>query len=373
LLKTEKGAVMSEKNIKKMQYLIFVNLVLILFVAIRLMMVEKRLDEMTSEKVMTVSEQETVEQEKTSPDEMTVDENEVPDLSVKEEKVVVKDENTYSFSIPVTASFYNTFGDSREISELAAKTGNDRLSELLSAHISRNLVFSMNIRKDLYPGDHISAVFRTVSEKEQTEREDMPDEIEILAMKYKSTKLKKIFRFYSFKTADRKFSAFFDESGYIIEKPLKNSPLKEWIQITSVLKDRRPKHDGIDFKALTGTPVYAPWSGKVLRTNWKTRYNGLSIEAEVDSTPRAYMILLHLDKVLVKPGDTFKQGDHIADVGNTGRSFAPHLHYQLQKEPGRTRAILDPIKFHGTVDWKLPEKEISAFEKSRNGFDKMME
>lgn len=289
------------------------------------------------------------------------------------EKPSELDENVYSFSIPVTASFYNTFGGSSVIADLAAKTGNRRLSELLSAHIARNLVFSLSMRKDLYPGDHISAVFRIVPKNERAERLDIPDEIEILAMRYHSTKLKKTFSFYSFKTSERKFAAFFDESGSAIEKPLKNSPLKEWIQITAVLKDRRPKHDGIDFKALLGTPIYAPWSGKVLRTNWKTKYNGLSIEAEVNSSPKVIMILLHLGEVHVKPGDTFKAGDHIANVGNTGRSFAPHLHYQLQKEPGRTRAILDPIKFHGTTDWKLPENELPAFEKVRKDFDTLMD
>ncbi|HQN72510.1 MAG TPA: M23 family metallopeptidase [bacterium] len=357
---------MSEILKSKWAILFFCLLVVFLAVVVRSVLVERELSdallECRNRECLSVKEC----------DELNTalkDDETVPD----EDAVQTEQINKYSFSIPVTASFYNTFGDSSVIADLAQKTGNKRLSELLSAHIARNLVFSLDIRKDLYPGDHISAVFRIVPDEEKRTREDIPDDIEILAMKYYSKKLKKTFSFYSFKPSERKFPAFFDESGFAVEKPLKNSPLKEWIQITSVLKDRRPKHDGIDFKALTGTPVYAPWSGKVLRTNWKTRYNGFSIEAEVNSNPKVYMILLHLDKVLVKPGDTFKAGDHIADVGNTGRSFAPHLHYQLQKEPGKTRAILDPIKFHGTVDLKLPETEIPSFEKVRKEFDKLMD
>ena len=367
-----------EKSVLIWKILFAVSTVLFIFAISRVFYLEKELSRVVIELAeQEVPEEQAVDQDIETTDSVLTDSelNDEPVIDSQAETVsqTEKDSSVHSFSISVTASFYNTFGDSSVIRDLSEKIGNKRLSELLSAHIARNLVFSLDMRKDLYPGDHISAVFRMVPAEERRTRVDMPDEIEILAMKYQSTKLRKTFSFYSFKTADRKFTAFFDEKGHTIEKTLKNSPLKEWIQITSVLKDRRPKHDGVDFKALTGTPVYAPWSGKVLRTNWKTKYNGLSIEAEVNSTPKVYMILLHLDKVHVKPGDAFKAGDHIADVGNTGRSFAPHLHYQLQKEPGRTRAILDPIKFHGTVDWKLPENEIPAFEKIRNEFDKMME
>lgn len=278
----------------------------------------------------------------------------------------------FSFSVPVTASFYNTFEDSLVISELAVKTGNKRLAELLSAHVSRNLVFSLDMRSEVYPGDKISVVFKTVTDEERRTRPDSPDEIEVIAVKYKSIKLGKDFSFYSFKPADKKFTAFYDASGESVEKHLKNSPIKEWIQITSVLKDRSPKHDGIDFKTPVGTPVYAPFSGKVIRTNWKTRFNGTSMSAELSTNPRTYMVLLHLDKLYVKDGQSFKAGDHIADSGNSGRSYAPHLHYQLQKEPGKTRAIIDPIKYHGSFRSQIKDSDKAAFEARKKELDSLM-
>jgi murein DD-endopeptidase MepM/ murein hydrolase activator NlpD len=281
-------------------------------------------------------------------------------------------EGVYAFSVPVTASFFNTFANSSEIKELSEKTGNKRLSKLLSAHIARNLVFTLDMRRDVYPGDQISAVFRIVPQSERREREDMPDEIEILAMRYRSVRLKRELRSYRFKPSGYRFETFFDENGVAVEKMLKNSPMREWIQITALLNDRRPRHDGVDFKAPVGTPVYAPWSGRVLRTNWSTKYNGISLEAEVDTNPKVYMILLHLDKLHVKSGASFKAGDHIADVGNTGRSFAPHLHYQLQRERGRTNRIIDPIKFHGTIDRKIPETDKTTFETLKNEMDRLM-
>ncbi|HNW82663.1 MAG TPA: M23 family metallopeptidase [bacterium] len=278
----------------------------------------------------------------------------------------------FSFSVPVTASFYNTFEDSKVISELAVKTGNKRLGELLSAHVSRNLVFLLDMRKDVYPGDKISVVFKTVTDEERRTRPDNPDEIEIIAMKYKSVRLAKDFSFYSFKPTGRTFSAFYDASGQSVEKHLKNSPLKEYIQITSLLKDRSPKHDGIDFKTPVGTPVYAPYSGKVIRTNWKTRFNGTSMSAELNTNPRTYMVMLHLDKLYVKDGQSFKAGDHIADSGNSGRSYAPHLHYQLQKEPGKTRAIIDPLKYHETFRLEIKDSDKPAFEARKKELDSLM-
>ena len=290
----------------------------------------------------------------------------------KEKEILPAKNGYYSFSVPVTASFYNTFEDSPVIAELAAKTGNKRLGELLSAHVSRNLVFSLDMRREVYPGDKISVVFKTVADSERSSRPDIPDEIEIIAMKYKSVRLGKELDFYSFKPAGKKFAAFYDEKGVSVEKHLKNSPLKEWIQITSVLKDRRPKHDGIDFKAPVGTPIYAPFSGKVMRTNWKMKYNGVSLSAELLTNPRTYMVLLHMDKLYVKDGQSFKAGDHIADSGNSGRSYAPHLHYQLQKEPGKTRAIIDPFKYHGTFRSEIKDSDKAAFEARKKELDPLM-
>lgn len=347
--------------------LFLVTLCILTGTFIRLMFVQKELSELRA--VPPVKCPEIEKESAACPVDISVPEVK---KETKEKGILPAKNGYYSFSVPVTASFYNTFEDSREISELAEKTGNKRLGELLSAHVSRNLVFSLDMRSEVYPGDIISVVFKTVTDDERKTRPDMPDEIEIIAMKYKSVKLGKELFFYSFKPEAKKFAAFYDEKGVSVEKHLKNTPLKEWIQITSVLKDRRPKHDGIDFKAPVGTPVYAPFSGKVLRTNWKMKYNGVSLSAELNTNPKVYMVLLHLDRLHVKEGQSFKAGDHIADVGNSGRSFAPHLHYQLQKEPGKTRAIIDPFKYHGTFRSEIKDHDKAAFEARKKELDSLM-
>ncbi len=280
-----------------------------------------------------------------------------------------KKNDTYPLTIKLAASFYNTFADDPEIARIAGETGIRKLSERLSAHVARNLVWSLDMRREVYPGDEMRLLFRVIPPEEQAKRADTPDEIELLAMQYRSIRLGKEIRFYRFKASDRQFPAYYNADGTAVEKTLKRSPLKEWIQITSLLKDRRPRHDGIDFKAPVGTPIYAPWSGTVEKTNWKTRYNGYSLLARLDTQPAVQMILLHLDKVRLQPGQRFAAGDHIADVGNTGRSFAPHLHYQLQHEP---KKIIDPVKYHGTVIAKLPATDTAAFKEQQERYDALM-
>ncbi len=366
--------------------LFFINFILLCIVAVRLVLLEFKVSSLMEDHQEIDYVEEDTDPEYVSEDPVhhaaqsyEEDSDEVSSASETESLETAQPERLseakglYSFSIPVTASFFNTFANSSVIAELVEKSGNNRLSKLLSAHVARNLVFTLDMRRDVYPGDEISAVFRIVPEKERREREDMPDEIEILAMRYKSVRLKRTLYSYRFKPSGYRFDTFFDEKGVAVEKKLRNSPIKEWIQITALLNDRRPRHDGIDFKAPVGTPVYAPWSGKVLRTNWNTRYNGLCIEAEVNTNPKIYMVLLHLDKLHVKPGDTFKAGDLIADVGNTGRSFAPHLHYQLQRERGRTNRIIDPLKFHGTVERTIPESDRAAFEALKKEMNSLMD
>ena len=66
---------------------------------------------------------------------------------------------------------------------------------------------------------------------------------------------------------------------------------------------------------------------------------------------------LHLDSTSVKPGQKVSKGTVVGLTGNTGRSTAPHLHYQLDKG----RKNIDPIDYHGTVRRSLPSSAMSDF------------
>ena len=86
-------------------------------------------------------------------------------------------------------------------------------------------------------------------------------------------------------------------------------------------------HEGLDFAANTGTPVYATGNGTVTVAKWNSGYgNCIDISHGFNYVSR----YAHLSKMNVKPGQTVKRGDKIGEVGNTGKSTGPHLHYEVR-------------------------------------------
>lgn len=86
-------------------------------------------------------------------------------------------------------------------------------------------------------------------------------------------------------------------------------------------------HEGMDFSAAVGTPVYATGDGVVRSAGWESGYgNSIIIDHGYNYVTR----FAHLSKMLVKPGQTVKRGDLIGNVGNTGKSTGPHLHYEVR-------------------------------------------
>jgi murein DD-endopeptidase MepM/ murein hydrolase activator NlpD len=86
-------------------------------------------------------------------------------------------------------------------------------------------------------------------------------------------------------------------------------------------------HAGIDFKAEHGTPIVATGDGIVTKVD-VDRHNGQYVDIEHASgfTTR----YAHVSRFAVKAGETVKRGQVIANVGNTGRSTSPHLHYEIR-------------------------------------------
>ena len=97
-------------------------------------------------------------------------------------------------------------------------------------------------------------------------------------------------------------------------------------------------HWGLDIAASIGTTVYAAAAGVVVDTRYLEDY-GKVIDVDHGSGIRTRYA--HLNKVLVKKGDKIVKGDIIAEVGNTGRSTGPHLHYEVEINGKR----VDPIKY----------------------------
>ncbi len=87
-------------------------------------------------------------------------------------------------------------------------------------------------------------------------------------------------------------------------------------------------HLGLDIAAPSGTAVYAPWAGKVSLVDDDMLMTGGTLL--IDHGYGVSTIYIHLSKVRAKLGAEVKAGEHIADIGATGRASGPHLHFQVQ-------------------------------------------
>lgn len=95
---------------------------------------------------------------------------------------------------------------------------------------------------------------------------------------------------------------------------------------TDPFTGRRARHEGFDFADDMGAPVLAAESGVVLKVNSHPQYgNSLDIDHGNGLVTRYG----HTSRVLVRQGDVVKRGQEIAEVGSTGRSTGPHLHFEV--------------------------------------------
>ncbi|MGI5084144.1 M23 family metallopeptidase [Treponema putidum] len=86
------------------------------------------------------------------------------------------------------------------------------------------------------------------------------------------------------------------------------------------------RHWGVDYPAPKGTPIFAPGAGKVVLAEERI-VTGWTLV--IEHAPAVYTIYYHLNKIHVKEEDFVKQGEKIADIGTTGFSTGPHLHWEL--------------------------------------------
>ena len=102
----------------------------------------------------------------------------------------------------------------------------------------------------------------------------------------------------------------------------------------------RKMHWGMDFTAPRGTPIYASGDGIVKRADAGS--SGYGKHIRIDHGFGYMSLYAHLYKYNVKRNQKVKRGDLIGFVGSTGRSEAPHLHYEIWKDGTR----INPINFY---------------------------
>ena len=98
-------------------------------------------------------------------------------------------------------------------------------------------------------------------------------------------------------------------------------------------------HNGMDFTAPPGTPIYATGDGKVTKVGLGSGY-GKMVIIEHGFGYKTYYA--HLSKYDTKVGRDVKRGEIIGYVGNTGLSSGPHLHYEVWKNG----IVMNPVNFY---------------------------
>ena len=86
-------------------------------------------------------------------------------------------------------------------------------------------------------------------------------------------------------------------------------------------------HEGMDFSAPVGTPVYATGDATVQSASWESGYGNMIVLNHGFGYTTRYA---HLSDMVVRTGQSVKRGDLIGHVGNTGKSTGSHLHYEVR-------------------------------------------
>ena len=201
----------------------------------------------------------------------------------------------------------------------------------LAAQVERLLGWQGNVARDLRAKDRLIVGFKVIDGKP-----------ELTAAFYRGGKLK--LDALIFNGGDGR-ERFYDRDAKLVETQLSPNPVPDYIQVTERVQTGRGRrrHKGIDLKADIGAPILSPIDGVVTRINWSTRYNGKCLEVR-DRQGNTHRFL-HLNRVAkLSTGKKIRVGYHLGEVGNTGRSSGPHLHYEITDTKGR---ILNPLKVIG--------------------------
>jgi len=95
---------------------------------------------------------------------------------------------------------------------------------------------------------------------------------------------------------------------------------------TDPITGRGALHMGLDFPADVGTPIAAAAGGVVVNAETHAAYGQM---VDIDHGNGLVTRYAHASKLLVKSGDLVRRGQTVAQVGNSGRSTGPHLHFEV--------------------------------------------
>jgi murein DD-endopeptidase MepM/ murein hydrolase activator NlpD len=263
------------------------------------------------------------------------------DLFVGSKRAIEVERRVVTAELNVESSLYEAAVAAGESPEIAMA-----LSDVFAWEID----FYQDVRK----GDRVRAVLEKFISKGRVVRYG-----EVLAAAYTGEAVgrKRVFRY---ELGDGTFS-YFQQDGSSARKSFLKSPLK-YAHVTSRFGRRLhpllqfvKDHNGVDYGAAIGTPVWAVADGAVTRAGWEGSSGKLVCIRHANGFETCYA---HLSSVGVRTGQRVSQMQVIAYSGNTGRSTGPHLHYALK----RGGHFVNPLNQNFPRSEPLPSAQLAEFQ-----------
>lgn len=250
-------------------------------------------------------------------------------------------------------------GDSFYTSAVAAGVTDSLISDFANA-----FSFDFNFQTEVHAGDVFEAAF-----EQAYNPSDQPVGVPKLVYVSLSTSAKSR-SLYRFTAPGETAPSWFDGNGHSTVRALMLTPV-DGARITSKFGPRfhpvlhfNKMHNGTDFAAPIGTPIYASGNAVVEWAAMKGANGNLTVLRHDNGWRTLY---LHQNMFMpgIAPGARVSQGQKIGEIGTTGRSTGPHLHYEVHIDG----APVDPMSIDTGIGKTLSGAALAAFEKERDRID----
>jgi murein DD-endopeptidase MepM/ murein hydrolase activator NlpD len=250
-------------------------------------------------------------------------------------------------------------GDSFYSSAIAAGIPND-----LIPRIAKALAFDFDFQREVAAGDAFEAAY---AQPVNASGDGVGAPTLLYASLTTGAKSAAVYRF----DVDGKTESWFDASGRSTARALMRTPV-DGARVSSSFGMRlhpilgfMKLHGGIDFAAPTGTPIYASGNGTIEWAAMKGP-NGNLVILRHDNGWETYYLHLNRFAAGIAAGVRVSQGQQIGEVGTTGRSTGPHLHYEVHINGEK----VDPLSVRSNETGQtLSGDALLRFEKLRDQID----
>jgi murein DD-endopeptidase MepM/ murein hydrolase activator NlpD len=237
------------------------------------------------------------------------------------------------------------------------------LTDSLISPFAQALAFDFDFQREIHQGDVFEAAFE---DRENGQGES----VDVGRLLYVSMQTKDKSRALYWFQPPQGDAGWFDANGRSTVRSLMRTPV-EGARISSTFGMREhpilgftKMHNGIDFAAPIGTPIYAAGDGVIQHAEFKD-LDGNHVEILHNNGWQS--IYLHLSAYApgIVVGANVRQGQEIGQVGTTGRSTGPHLHYEVHVD----NQPVDPTSLKMDSGKSLEGPALAAFVKERNRID----